>query len=777
MSDSRQHAENPLAIGERRQSARTPVSPQAFVKFGANNYGFVFNISETGLVFAPTGTLTLAVGAVAKMRFLLPESRDWIETSGEVAWIAGSQKEAGVRFVNLADDTREKIRNWISQEPSRAQPARKRVGVPDMTRNIEDGVHVSAASGEPETKPGTFVDEAALNSILADPAKLLREAKSVRQQLAPQYTKTVPEEPPQKASSVPIPERRSHVRRRVLSLEYIDLGSFNGGILLNLSEGGMYVQAVAGLSGEDLPEISFRLPDSTYIVKTSAQLAWTGESKKDAGMKFVNLPEEARLKIREWVALEHPPLEGVNKPETKIASPRKKNDRLIEMPAQSKKAANFQEAQAGVPQRPDVNLAQPVGNSTGNPAAPSAVELLHLSGPILQTRLGDLPKINNAATESAPDVSRRSWRGLAAAIVIVVLLSFVAGWIVAGPGGRKQFLGLFSSTQNQASTSAENGTTQAPTAVAQSAQLAPAVNDTPQQPVPQTPSAPVVSTSAPDKPPSAKPNGSIQPLPSLAASSNLSAVNPSQPQTQKPVALIAHTSVPPIPSGNASRDTHTSQPLASNTASGPSSAPVETKTHDIPLAPQPSHPVTAPPVSSAPAKEVSSPAVSNASSQPPTTKIPALVSNASPAATQPSAHADSSPVVSKPPALAEVVKGTVSVSASPFPSIRVPPEMKSQISKQGASLQLGQLISRVEPVYPEDAEHQRIEGVVKLHVIIDRDGTVQNVDQMTGPPLLIAAAANAVRQWRYKPTSLGGQPVEAGVDVTVVFRLQITHPN
>ena len=100
MPDNRQHAEDPLAIGERRLSARTSVSPQAFVKFGESNYGFVFNISESGLVFAPTGPLTLAVGAVARMRFVLPESREWIQTSGEVAWIADSQKEAGVRFVD-----------------------------------------------------------------------------------------------------------------------------------------------------------------------------------------------------------------------------------------------------------------------------------------------------------------------------------------------------------------------------------------------------------------------------------------------------------------------------------------------------------------------------------------------------------------------------------------------------------------------------------------------------------------------------------------------------
>jgi protein TonB len=132
---------------------------------------------------------------------------------------------------------------------------------------------------------------------------------------------------------------------------------------------------------------------------------------------------------------------------------------------------------------------------------------------------------------------------------------------------------------------------------------------------------------------------------------------------------------------------------------------------------------------------------------------------------------------SSPPVAAEIVKGTVSVNASPFPSIRVPPELKSQISKQGASLQIGQLISRVEPTYPDDAQRQRIEGVVKLRAIIARDGSIQDIDQTSGPPLLVAAAANAVRQWHYKPTSLDGQPVEATESITVTFRLQPTRAN
>lgn len=785
MPDNRQHAGNPLAIGERRLSARTPVSPQAFVKFGENNYGFVFNISETGLVFAPTGPLTLAVGAVAKMRFLLPDSQDWIQTSGEVAWIADSQKEAGVRFVDLGDDTRAKIRHWISQEPSRAQPPRPRIAPPESNESAKGPARVPASTGGLASKSGTFVDGAALNSILADPARLLRETKGARDKVAQQPAKIAADGSLQVTSAMHVPERRSHTRRRVLSLEYIDLGSFNGGILLNLSEGGMYVQAVAGLSSDDLPEISFRLPDSTYIVKTNAQIAWTGESKKDAGIQFVNLPEEARLKIREWVAMEYPPVQTKNEPAADVAPVRKKTERLLEMPPPglSKKPGNIPEPPARPVQAQDTAPAPTLPAVAGNPAAPpKAVELLHLSGPILQTRLGDLPKISEEenANVKIPDVVKlRSWWSLVAAIVIVVLLSFVAGWFVAGPGGRKQLFSMFDRPQDNASTTAQDSsTTSVPPEVTENTAPAPTANDSSQQPVQQTPSAPVGTATTPDKSQPAKQNGNAQPPPSHANSSDRSAANISAPQTQKAATPVAHLTVPPSTLADANRTTRPSQPLTPSTASNSSSAPALNKPQEI-RPTQTAPPVTAPPASNSAVKSSPSPAASNSSPQPPTTTVASQTPNASPnlAATQPTARVDTPPVVAKPPAPIEVVKGTVSVSASPFPSIHVPPEMKSQVSKQGASLQLGQLISRVEPVYPEDAERQRIEGVVKLHVIIDRDGNIQNVDQMTGPPLLEAAAANAVRQWKYRPTSLGGQPVEAGVDVTVVFRLQVTHTN
>ena len=787
MADHRQHAENPLAIGERRLSARTPVSPQAFVKFGANNYGFVFNISESGLVFAPTGTLTLAVGGVAKMRFLLPESREWIETSGEVAWIAESQKEAGVRFVDLGHDTREKIRNWISQEPSRAPSTHQGIAVPGLEKNAADGARAHASSSGVGMQPATFVDGTALNSILADPAKLLLATKGARGKVAPQQETSAEDEPTQSTSTVHVPERRSQIRRRVLSLEYIDLGSSNGGILLNLSEGGMYVQAVAGLSGDDFPEISFRLPDSGYLVKTNAHIVWMGESKKDAGIQFLNLPEEARLKIRAWVALEHPPVQVAKDVETKVAPVAKKNERLLEMPApgQPKKAVISPEIPALIPQRPDSAIVPPPSAASEVRVVPKPPELLHLSGPILQA--GDnAPRVvsETASVEvgSSGVTQRRTWRTLVATIVVAVFISFIAGWIAAGPGGRKQFLAMFERQQsNSSDTSQDSATT--PTSAGQVSDVptAPTANVTAQEPAQRPSSSPSAATTTPDNSSRSTLSGNVQPLPSSGKTSNDLVAQRVPPPAPKPATPAARVNRPSPTVADKSRDTRTPEPKPSNTALNAPPTAAQNKTQIRPT--ESTRPVLTPSVSNATVKDTLPITPSNASSQPSPSSASAQKPNAIPVAAQPSpARVESSPPPplspsAKPPEPVEVVKGIVTVSASPFPSIRVPPEMKSQVSKQGASLQMGQLISRVEPVYPEDAQHQRIEGVVKLHMLIDRDGNIQDIDKMTGPPLLVAAAANAVRQWRYKPTSLGGQPVEAGVDVTVVFRLQTVRAN
>jgi TonB family protein len=81
------------------------------------------------------------------------------------------------------------------------------------------------------------------------------------------------------------------------------------------------------------------------------------------------------------------------------------------------------------------------------------------------------------------------------------------------------------------------------------------------------------------------------------------------------------------------------------------------------------------------------------------------------------------------------------------------------------------LIHRVEPDYPEPARDGQVQGAVLLDVRIGKDGTVQGLKTVSGEPLLAEAAMTAVRQWRFKPRSVNGEPVEMQTQVTLNFRL------
>lgn len=83
----------------------------------------------------------------------------------------------------------------------------------------------------------------------------------------------------------------------------------------------------------------------------------------------------------------------------------------------------------------------------------------------------------------------------------------------------------------------------------------------------------------------------------------------------------------------------------------------------------------------------------------------------------------------------------------------------------------GRLVYRVAPDYPEPARQQRIQGPVVLDLHIGRDGTIQEVTLVNGAPLLADAAIAAVKQWRFKPHTLDGHPVEMQTRVTLNFRL------
>jgi TonB family protein len=85
----------------------------------------------------------------------------------------------------------------------------------------------------------------------------------------------------------------------------------------------------------------------------------------------------------------------------------------------------------------------------------------------------------------------------------------------------------------------------------------------------------------------------------------------------------------------------------------------------------------------------------------------------------------------------------------------------------------GLLIKKVQPQYPENAKQARVQGQVVLQVEISKEGTVRNLQLISGDPMLAPAAIEAVKQWIYKPYLLNGEPVAVETQVIVNFTLSV----
>jgi TonB family protein len=115
-------------------------------------------------------------------------------------------------------------------------------------------------------------------------------------------------------------------------------------------------------------------------------------------------------------------------------------------------------------------------------------------------------------------------------------------------------------------------------------------------------------------------------------------------------------------------------------------------------------------------------------------------------------------------------------AANPAPQQAAPANKPSRISL-GGNVASAKITHMVPPVYPEAAKAAHVSGTVVLQCIIARDGTMMQLRFMSGPPLLLRAAMDAVRQWIYNPTVLNGEPVEVETTVSIVFTLGGTIPS
>jgi periplasmic protein TonB len=114
------------------------------------------------------------------------------------------------------------------------------------------------------------------------------------------------------------------------------------------------------------------------------------------------------------------------------------------------------------------------------------------------------------------------------------------------------------------------------------------------------------------------------------------------------------------------------------------------------------------------------------------------------------------------------VPGGLGPATAPLPILAPPPAARPP---RISHMMEGNLIHRVQPEYPQLARQARIQGTVVLRAIINRDGRIENLQVLSGHPMLVQAALDAVQHWRYRPYLLNNQPVEVETQITVNFTL------
>ena len=121
------------------------------------------------------------------------------------------------------------------------------------------------------------------------------------------------------------------------------------------------------------------------------------------------------------------------------------------------------------------------------------------------------------------------------------------------------------------------------------------------------------------------------------------------------------------------------------------------------------------------------------------------------------------------------VSGEMLNSAPSVPVLaKSPVPMPAKRMRIASRVAEANLIHDVAPQYPAEAGRARIEGTVVLMAVIGKDGSVQDVQVESGLPVLAQAAINAVRQWRYKPYMIDGEPVEVDSRITINFTLSVS---
>ena len=182
----------------------------------------------------------------------------------------------------------------------------------------------------------------------------------------------------------------------------------------------------------------------------------------------------------------------------------------------------------------------------------------------------------------------------------------------------------------------------------------------------------------------------------------------------------------------------------------------------------PPPPVGAPQKAAAAPRAVHRPSLSETMMAPVT--VPAVILPSRPEPEAPSSAFVAGPPGGVPWGSENGVPGGFGSTPLPPPPETPKPPRASRITVGGV-VESARLIYEVQPEYPVLARAARVQGTVRLEAIIGKDGSVQSLHVLSGPPLLISSAMQAVARWRYQPTLLNGVAVEVSTEIDVNFTL------
>lgn len=485
-------------------------------------------------------------------------------------------------------------------------------------------------------------------------------------------------------------ENRSHARRKLTTMAYVELGQENGGILLNLGEGGLAVQSALTLWGREFPDMRFQLPNSKRWLVARGRVTWLSESHTEAGIQFLDLRPEMQAQIRRWVALA----------------------------GESSKLTATQTANPTDSQR--IRHPQGNGGNLSGAATLAATTAIGEGSVAAQNfRFNDYSMFSGEGNAEQVSIEplRSRWKSFALLAMSLAILFFVLGASV----GRYTF----------------------------DQWLQPRA---PERQTPAVPAAPDAGANSAEQGPQDQPNASERPnipapVPERAAEST---AGQNGTQGRDPWVTAANS--------EANRSNQSDPANGVKAPEAPAKSSDNIATDRMPEA--------------AEAKLKSSPhSLQPLRPTPPTYRDAAT-------RTDDDAHSIlvSAPAPGSPAFLVnltnEAVDASPWVAISTARSIWIGPKSNQDGSNRAERVTIGRLISHTQPFYPQEARNQHLEGSVVLRATFGPTGTLLKVTPVSGPSLLETAGMAAVREWRYAPTFIDGDPVETQAEITMVFRLR-----